>query len=646
MKPALKFLLVLTALLWTATTTLAEEAIERFDVTLALASDGGITVTETITVRGEGNQIRRGIYRDFPVVFKDATGRERRVDFEVVSVIRDGKPEDFRVERASRATRVYIGNANRFLGPGTFTYKLTYTTDRQIRFFDTHDELYWNVTGNFWNFPINLATAQFTLPDSANAVDVAVFTGPLGSRDTNATASITGASNRVVAQTTQPLAQREGLSVAIRMPPGSVTRPTTSQQLGWFVRDNLPALISFAGFILIALYYFWAWNRVGRDPARGVAVPRWDAPDGISPALVHYIDNNGLRGNSAFSAALLSLAVKGHVTLEELNEKDMKIQPTGNIPGSGTLPAGEEAIYSNISNKSGGFRIDKANGTQVVALASRFRKKMHAEHRNKFFKRNMLWIIAGTVMSVVAILLSISTAGPEAAGMLPLVLAVMVVSFIMLLVMNLGLRNLRTVTSAGFNIAGIIKWFVLGMFAFNVLPTLGGLAWATGVSPLLTTAVVSIVLLNVLFWYLLGAPTPLGRKLMDGIEGLKTYINLAEKDRMNLQGAPAMSPQHFETLLPYAVALNLEKPWSKAFEAWLATAAGAAAAASYNPHWYSGDRFSAGNIGRNMGSVADTISSSMTNAAPAPSSSSSGFSGGGGGGGSGGGGGGGGGGGW
>jgi uncharacterized membrane protein len=107
-----------------------------------------------------------------------------------------------------------------------------------------------------------------------------------------------------------------------------------------------------------------------------------------------------------------------------------------------------------------------------------------------------------------------------------------------------------------------------------------------------------------------------------------------------------MSPQHFETLLPYAVALNLEKPWSKAFEAWLATAAGAAAAASYNPHWYSGDRFSAGNIGRNMGSVADTISSSMTNAAPAPSSSSSGFSGGGGGGGSGGGGGGGGGGGW
>jgi hypothetical protein len=84
-------------------------------------------------------------------------------------------------------------------------------------------------------------------------------------------------------------------------------------------------------------------------------------------------------------------------------------------------------------------------------------------------------------------------------------------------------------------------------------------------------------------------------------------------------------------VLPYAVALGLEKPWSNAFAAWLATAAGAAAAASYSPHWYHGDRFHAGNIGSGLGGVADSISSSMTNAAPAPSSSSSGFSGGGGG---------------
>jgi uncharacterized membrane protein len=195
----------------------------------------------------------------------------------------------------------------------------------------------------------------------------------------------------------------------------------------------------------------------------------------------------------------------------------------------------------------------------------------------------------------------------------------------------------------GWSFAGIARWAVFGIIALNFLPALGGMLASTGNNPLLITAIGSIVLLNALFWYLLGAPTPLGQRMMDGIEGLKTYIRLAETDRLNLQGAPAMSPSHYETVLPYAVALGLEKPWSNAFAAWLATAAGAAAAASYSPRWYSGDRFNAGDIGSSLGSMADSISGSMTNAAPAPSSSSSGFSGGGG---SGGGGGGGGGGGW
>ena len=132
---------------------------------------------------------------------------------------------------------------------------------------------------------------------------------------------------------------------------------------------------------------------------------------------------------------------------------------------------------------------------------------------------------------------------------------------------------------------------------------------------------------------------------MDGIEGLKQYLNLAEKDRMNLAGAPEMSPQHYETLLPYAVALGLEKPWSKAFEGWLAAAIAAGAVAStYSPGWYRGRDFRPDRIGDSISDISDGMQSSFSSAMPVPKSSSSGFSGGGGS--SGGGGGGGGGGGW
>ncbi|MCP5093248.1 MAG: DUF2207 domain-containing protein, partial [Gammaproteobacteria bacterium] len=151
--------------------------------------------------------------------------------------------------------------------------------------------------------------------------------------------------------------------------------------------------------------------------------------------------------------------------------------------------------------------------------------------------------------------------------------------------------------------------------------------------------------LNALFFFLMGAPTQLGREKMDVIAGLKTYLVLAEKDRMNMAGAPQMSPEHYETLLPYAVALGVEKPWSDAFQAWLLTAAAAGiAAAHYSPGWYHG-RLNTNNIGDTFGEMANNIESSFTAALPAPTSSSSGFSSSGGGS-SGGGGGGGGGGGW
>lgn len=104
-----------------------------------------------------------------------------------------------------------------------------------------------------------------------------------------------------------------------------------------------------------------------------------------------------------------------------------------------------------------------------------------------------------------------------------------------------------------------------------------------------------------------------------------------------------MSPQHFETLLPYAVAFGLEKPWSKAFSVWLASAVAAGtAAAYYGPSWYRGrDRFSTDNLEESMADLPTSIENSFTQSLPVSTSSSSGssggFSGGGGGGGGGGG---------
>jgi hypothetical protein len=155
----------------------------------------------------------------------------------------------------------------------------------------------------------------------------------------------------------------------------------------------------------------------------------------------------------------------------------------------------------------------------------------------------------------------------------------------------------------------------------------------------------AFTMVNGLFFYLLRAPTALGRPIMDQLAGLRLYLETAESDRLNLN-APEITAERFEALLPYAVALDVEKPWSDAFAAALRRAhpGDADPMNHYHSNWSSSGSWSSSNFGSSVSSSIAGVSGALASAVPV-SSGSSGFSGGGGGG-SGGGGGGGGGGGW
>ncbi|WP_409526840.1 DUF2207 domain-containing protein [Rhizobium sp. P40RR-XXII] len=634
-------------LLLCATMVTAAELITSFDQAIALHHDGSMRVVETIAVNAEGRDIRRGIFRDFPLTMTDAAGREIEVDFKVVSIERDGQPEDWHSERIKGGERIYIGKADRSLNPGPHTFRITYDTNRQMRYFGDHDELYWNVTGNGWLFPIVNAKATVTLPDGVEPQQLAFFTGPLGASGKNASASAQG--NTVTFVTTRPLAMAEGLTIAVKLAKGAIAPPSASQQWGWFLRDHLDSTIAIGGLILLFAYYMRSWIRVGRDPAPGVMVPRWDPPEGISPALVNYIDNKGFASSrwTAFSATAIDLAVRGYVILDDLKGK-VVIRPTGKA-GSG-LSGGDKVLMQAVGPFSP-LVIDKENGEAVQRLGSKFRSAIERDHRDEYYKANSLYVIVGIALSIL-ILASIVIFGRLHENALPLIIMPGFLSiFVTIFTSIIGRRFRRHDAGLAQRILSVLIFAFFG-FVFVSIAVSGFAAavvplWEAGLLPL-TAGIVGIFALNVVFYFLMGAPTPLGRKMMDGIAGLRQYLTLAERDRMNMQGAPQMSPQHFEKLLPYAVALGVEKPWSSAFETWLATAAGAAAAAAYAPVWYSGN-FNPGNIGGTIGDFSSSMASTIASTIPAPVSSSSsafGDGGGGGGGSSGGGGGGGGGGGW
>ena len=200
---------------------LAEERILSFESDVVVMSDGVLDVTETIEVVAEGNQIRRGIFRDFPLTFIDDDGITRRVSFSIEEITRDGAPEPYHTASNANGIRIYIGEEDVFIPSGTYTYRIRYETGRQIRFRDTETELFWNVTGNDWAFPIDSVTARFALPDNRPPVQWTAFTGRYGARGDAFSGSV-AADGQLTVTTTAPLAAREGLSVAIEIPPGLI----------------------------------------------------------------------------------------------------------------------------------------------------------------------------------------------------------------------------------------------------------------------------------------------------------------------------------------------------------------------------------------------------------------------------------------
>ncbi|MFA6282482.1 MAG: DUF2207 domain-containing protein, partial [Candidatus Omnitrophota bacterium] len=144
-----------------------DERIISYDSQIIVNEDSTVLVTENIKVTVKGDVIKRGIYRDFPTNYKTKYGSKLLVDFTVVEVLRNGAKDDYRVTSLSNGKRVYIGNKNVYLAPGEYNYTITYKTDRQIGFFRDFDELYWNVTGNGWLFPIDKVQAAVILPRDA-----------------------------------------------------------------------------------------------------------------------------------------------------------------------------------------------------------------------------------------------------------------------------------------------------------------------------------------------------------------------------------------------------------------------------------------------------------------------------------------------
>jgi hypothetical protein len=478
-------------LLGWALVSIADERILSYASDIRINADGSMTVAETIRVRAEGDSIRRGIFRDYPTDYRDRFGNRYRVDFQILSVQRDGIPEPYSTEGRSNGTRVYIGRQDVLLQPDEYEYRLSYSTNHQIGFFQDHDELYWNVTGNGWGFPIDAASARVELPARVGTatLTMAGYTGVQGSSESDVNTEIESESSARISSS-RPLGVREGLTLVLSFPKGIVEEPTTVDRASRLLSENRVLLIALLGFTAMLVYMISIWKRYGCDPEPGTTFPHYEAPSDISPASARHVTRMRYDG-TAFTAAVINLAVKGHLNIDESGDE----YTLAAVSGSNTpLSTGEHAIVSTLFASEKAVVLDNENHALLQRTMNAHKKSLKRENFRTYYVTNSTYLFPA-----------------------------------------------------------------LAIVAVTVLGTLiGGRITPAAIAVLVLSAICLPV-----FGYLLKAPTSIGRRLIDKIEGFRLYLDVAEKDELELKNPPEKTPELFEAFLPYALALGVEQSWGR-----------------------------------------------------------------------------------
>ncbi|MBS0473299.1 MAG: DUF2207 domain-containing protein [Proteobacteria bacterium] len=619
-------------------TTDKSERITSYDSDILVAKNGTLTVKETIQVYVTGDQIRHGIYRDFPTRYVDNNGLRVKVRFDVTGASLDGRDVPYATESLDNGVRVKLGDKDKYVSEGPHVFVLTYITARQIGFFDKYDEIYWNVTGNGWIFPIDRASATIHLPKGAKILQSSAYTGRQGESGSAASSDrLSGDTIRFV--TTARLEPYAGLTVAVGFAKGAVVPPSADDLRRDYIVDNASTFVAILGALVLTVYFFAAWWQHGRDPKRGTIIPLFAPPAGLSPEAVRYIHRMAY-DRKAFAAALINMAVKGVVKITE-DHHTYTLSRTGKDIGD--LSASEMALAKELfDGPDDSIELKQTNHSEIQRAISALKRSLKNECEKHYFVTNSGWFAGGVVIllltGVAAALLSDNPA--PAAFML---IWVSGWSAGTAFLVHQAYDNwLGVFSGPGSRIANFFSALFMTAFA---LPFAGGLIFGiyefgSMISPFACVALILGGVMAYVFYHLLKAPTASGAAVMDQIDGFKMFLTTTEKDRLELLNPPNVTPQVFEKFLPYAIALDCENEWSRKFAA-EAEAAGRAADAGYVPMWYVGSNFNSLGMAGFASSIGSSLGSAAASASVAPGSSSGsgggGFSGGGGGGGGGGG---------
>ena len=495
--------LILLFLAFSATSLSAQRSysIERFDARIRVNRDASIDVTESITARFVGSY--NGLFRTIPIKYRNAQGLNWTLGVSLQSA-RDDAGHSLRTETtregANLKYKIWIPGAVN----ATRTLVLRYHATNGLRFFDEHDELYWNVTGDEWEVPIGAATAEIELPAGATGMRAIAFNGMYGS--TARDARVTLSDNVVRIAMPHALDYHEGLTAVVGWDKGLVTAPTVTDRAVETATSNWPLAIPIPVFLVV----FWRWWRRGRDPRRRPIAVQYEPPARMSPGEAGTLLDNTVDMRD-ITATLVDLAVRGYLRIEEHQNPKLfglfggattytlhRLKPADGLAGH------ERVVFDGIFSHGDHVPLDELKDEFYTKLGP-IRDAIYDQlkgggfYQNRPDKVKQIWLGCGIGF---AILIGVGGAFLAAAFLL---------------------------TPVSFVIAAIVSGIVLVIFA-QFMP----------------------------------ARTEAGTRTLEHVLGFEEFLRRVESE--NLKRVIVGHPELFDKYLPYAMAFGVERQFARAFE--------------------------------------------------------------------------------
>ncbi|HOY56447.1 MAG TPA: DUF2207 domain-containing protein [bacterium] len=491
------------------------EEVNVFSSAITIQSNSSIVVTENIGY-DFGILERHGIYRDIPYQYQ-ARGGNYSLDINILSVQDEsGAKVNHTESRSGGKLRIKIGDADKML-IGQKNYFIKYEVAGALNYFDDHDELYWNVTGNDWVVNIKKAAASVSLPNlsiNQDNLKTACYAGELGSSDQSLCKVTMDQTNKKInfTYTGGTLAPGQGLTLVLSFPKGLVHQPSLGEIILKRITDNLIVFLP----LLVLIFLLWYWNKYGRDArGRGTVVPEFGPPEGVLPAEAGVVYDEKMDDKDT-AATVIDLARRGYLKLKQSEQKKVL---GFNVSGDWSIiklkPLDEELEVFEHNLLSAFFEGVEAKKEVVLA---QLKRDSHLMMKMKEFKKNIYNSVT---------LKGWFASNPD--------------------------KIRGKFSGIGIGILVVIYIFADVFDMVKIGGTFGMLA--VGLS----------AVLFLIFARLMPKKTPEGALLKEKLEGFKMFLAVTEKDRVAFNFSPAKNPEKFAEYLPWAIIFGVEKEWATVF---------------------------------------------------------------------------------